>query len=151
MNVPGHTAQPHSIHLYNNGGVDQMDCLFTPITASGLPQKFALVTLCPGPQHDHSHFLVHCEIEENPPSHLIFMREVIMLSQDRSTTTNCKARARVGGGKSASMPNGVQRDCNCYQKEQKMQSVQKQCTIPKCGVRICPTRTLHVLKCLTNN
>ena len=30
-------------------------------------------------QHNHSHFLVHCEIEENPLSYLIFRREVIML------------------------------------------------------------------------
>ena len=46
--------------------------------------------LCPGSQHDQSRFLVHCETEENPLSHLSFRREVIILSQDGSTTTNCK-------------------------------------------------------------
>ena len=39
---------------------------------------------------NHSRFLVHCETEENPLSHLSFRREVIILSQDGSTTTNCK-------------------------------------------------------------
>ena len=77
--------------LYNKGigGVDQMDCLFTrTCTVGGPRQKFVghrPLRLCPGPQHDHSHFLVPCEIEENPLSHLIFRREVIMLSQDGST------------------------------------------------------------------
>ena len=46
--------------------------------------------LCPGSQHDHNRFLAHCETEENPLSHLSFRREVIILSQDGSTTTNCK-------------------------------------------------------------
>ena len=115
----GHTAPSTSTTNLGMGGVDQMDSLTAfsnvMITASVRGKNWYWpLFVRQGPQHDHSHFLAHCETEENRLSHLIFRREVILcfLKMDRPI-----ARAQVGGGKSGMMPNGVQRDCNSHQKE----------------------------------
>ena len=142
MNVPGHSAQPQLIHLYNigTGGVDQAKwtsrVLFR-LTVHGKKNVLATEVLSRLPHYD-SHFLVHCEIEENCLSHLIFGREVSMLSQDGSTkNNNCKGTACRLVEQNLPLCQMEFRDTVTANNSKQgamhlkeMQSVQKECTTP---------------------
>ena len=71
--------------------------------------------LCPGPQHDHSHFLVTAKLTRTLcPTWSSRKKRLCFLKIDRPHVQPI-VWAQVGAGKSAIMTNGVKRDCNGHQ------------------------------------